>query len=51
MARDTMNEKPPTMVQFAKAASGPPVDITKANIIGMPETKFIVYMKLAFIGA
>ncbi|PNP45230.1 hypothetical protein THARTR1_10967 [Trichoderma harzianum] len=37
-----MNEKPPTIVQFANAASGPPVDITKANIIGMPEMKFMV---------
>ena len=43
MANDTINEKPPTIVQFAKAACGPPVDITKANIMGIPEMKFIVW--------
>ncbi len=39
---DTMSEKPPTMVQFAKAACGPPVYIAQPKSTGMPLTKFMV---------
>ncbi len=37
----TMHEKPPTIVQLAKAAFGPPVYITQPKRTGMPEIKFI----------
>lgn len=33
---------PPTIVQFAKAALGPPVYMAKPKSTGRPETKFIV---------
>ena len=39
--RDTMVEKPPTIVQLAKAGCGPPVYMAHPNKTGMPEMKFI----------
>ena len=39
--RLTMNESPPTIVQLANAAVGPPVYMTKPNRTGIPEAKFI----------
>lgn len=33
---------PPTIVQFANAACGPPVYMAKPKSTGRPETKFIV---------
>lgn len=33
---------PPTMVQFANAALGPPVSMAKPKSTGRPEIKFIV---------
>lgn len=42
MESETMNEKPPIMVQLAKAACGPPLYMAKPKSTGMPETKFMV---------
>lgn len=42
MASDTMVENPPTMVQLEKDDWGPPVLMAKVNIMGIPDTKFIV---------
>ena len=41
MASQTMNDTPRTMVQLAKADSGPPVYIIQPNRTGMPDMKFI----------
>jgi hypothetical protein len=41
MLKLTTNERPPTIVQLANAAAGPPVYMTKPKRTGMPETKFI----------
>lgn len=38
----TLHTYPPTIVQFANAALGPPVYIAKPKSTGRPETKFIV---------
>ena len=37
----TINDSPPTIVQFAKAAVGPPVYITNPNRTGIPDAKFM----------
>jgi hypothetical protein len=38
----TMNDSPPTIVQFANAAVGPPVYMTKPNKTGIPDAKFML---------
>lgn len=40
--KDTIVDKPPTMVQFEMAAAGPPVYMAKPKRTGRPETKFMV---------
>jgi len=48
---DTINDKKPTMVQFANAAAGPPVYIANPNRTGIPETKFIYsILSASFLG-
>ena len=42
IARLTIVDKPPTIVQLLNAAWGPPVYIAKPNKTGSPLTKFIV---------
>lgn len=39
--RDTQKDKPPTIVQLAKADSGPPVYMTQPKRTGMPDMKFM----------
>lgn len=41
MDSETMKESPPTIVQFAKAAVGPPEYIANPKSTGMPDAKFM----------